>query len=148
MKLILTHEVTGLGTPGDVVEVKDGYGRNYLIPRGLATAWTRGGQKQVDAIQKARVNREVKSLDEAKGIKGQLEARTLTIAARAGKEGRLFGAVSTADVADAAKAEGITIDRRKIEFTAPVRNTGDATATVALHPEVKATIKLSVVASK
>ncbi|MCA0438454.1 MAG: 50S ribosomal protein L9 [Actinobacteria bacterium] len=144
MKLILTHEVTGLGTAGDVVEVKDGYARNFLLPRSLATPWTKGGQKQVDSIRKGRETRAIKSLDAAKDLRGQLEARTLTIAARAGAGGRLFGAVSQADVAEAAKAVGLTIDKRTIEFATPVRSTGDATATVRLHPEVQATVKLVV----
>lgn len=145
MKLILTHEVTGLGTAGDVVEVKDGYGRNYLLPRNLATPWTKGGQKQVDSIRRAREARAVKSLDEAKGLKGELEARVLTISARAGAGGRLFGAVSQADVAKAAAGAGLTIDQRTVEFAAPVRSLGDATASVRLHPEVAANVKLSVV---
>lgn len=146
MKLILTNEVSGLGVAGDVVEVKDGYARNYLLPRSLATPWTRGGQKQVDSIQRARQNRAVKSLEEAQNVRGQLEARTLTITARASANGRLFGAISQAEVADAAKAEGITIDKRKVEFAAPVRSTGEAAATVNLHPDVKANVKFTVVA--
>lgn len=144
MKLILTHEVTGLGTAGDVVEVKDGYARNFLLPRSLATPWTKGGQKQVDSIRKARETRAIKSLDDAKGLKGQLEARVLTITARAGAGGRLFGAVSQADVAAAAAAEGLKVDKRTIEFAAPIRTVGDATATVRLHPEVQATVRLAV----
>ena len=147
MKLILTHEVTGLGAAGDVVEVKDGYGRNFLMPRGLATAWTKGGQKQVDSIRKGRETRAVKSLDDAKGLKGQLEARVLTIKARAAAGGRLFGAVSQADVAEAAAAEGLKVDKRTIEFPTPIRALGDATATVRLHPEVSATLKLDVVSA-
>ena len=147
MKLILTHEVTGLGAAGDIIDVRDGYARNYLLPRNLATPWTKGGQKQVDSIQKARSARAVKSLEEAKGIKGQLEGRTLTIAARAGAGGRLFGAVSATDVAEAAKAAGITIDRRKVEFAAPIRALGAPAATVALHTDIKATLKLDVVSA-
>lgn len=146
MKLILTNEVSGLGVAGDIVEVKDGYARNYLLPRSLATPWTRGGQKQVDSIQRARQARAVKSLEEAQGVRGQLASRTLTITARAGASGRLFGAISQAEVAAAAKAEGITIDKRKVEFDAPIRTTGEATASVSLHPEVKATVKLNIVA--
>ncbi len=146
MKLILTNEVSGLGSAGDIVEVKDGYGRNYLIPRGLATPWTRGGQKQVEAIQKGRAVRELKSLDEAKGVKGQLEAKVLRLAAHAGSGGRLFGAVTQADVAQAAADAGITIDRRRVEFTTPVKSVGQHKATVALHPEVKATLTFEVVA--
>lgn len=144
MKLILTHEVSGLGAAGDVVEVKDGYARNYLLPRGLATAWTKGGQKQVDAIRRGRETRAMKSLEDAQGMRGQLESRVLRVSARAGASGRLFGAVTQAEVADAAKAEGLTIDKRTVEFPTPVRSLGDATATVRLHPDVLATVKLSV----
>ncbi|WP_176489685.1 50S ribosomal protein L9 [Mobilicoccus massiliensis] len=146
MKLILTNEVTGLGSAGDVVEVKDGYGRNFLLPRGLATPWSRGGQKQVDALRKAREARVIASLDDAKGVKGQLEARTLRIAVQASDSGRLFGAITQNEVAEAAKAEGVTIDRRTVEFTSPIKSTGDHTALVRLHPEVSATVKLQVVA--
>ena len=146
MKLILTAAVDNLGVAGDVVEVKDGYGRNYLLPRGLATQWSRGGQKQVDALRKAREARVIASLEDAKGVKGQLEARTLKITAQAGNSGRLFGAVSQSEVAEAAKAEGISIDRRTVEFDAPIKTTGEHTAQVRLHPEVQATVKLSVVA--
>ena len=147
MKLILTHEVSGLGTAGDVVEVKDGYGRNYLLPRSLATPWTKGGQKQVDSIRRGREIRAVKSLDEAKSLRGALEATVLTVSARAGGGGRLFGAVGQADVAQAAADAGLTIDKRTVEFPTPVRAIGDATATVRLHPEVAATVRLKVVSA-
>ncbi len=147
MKLILTHEVSGLGTAGDVVEVKDGYARNFLMPRGLATPWTKGGQKQVDAINKGREVRQVKSLEEAKSIKGNLENTSVTVVAHAGQSGRLFGAVSTADIAEAVKASGgPSLDRRKIEVKNPIKSVGTHEATVRLHPEVQATVKLEVVA--
>ena len=106
MKVILTHEVSDLGAAGDVVDVKDGYARNFLFRRGLATAWTKGGQKQVDAIAKGRATRAVKSLEEAQSIKGNLESKSVTVPAHAGQGGRLFGAVSTADIAAAVKAAG------------------------------------------
>jgi len=148
MKVILTHEVTGLGTAGDVVDVKDGYARNFLLRRGLATGWTKGVEKQVAAIQKGREVREVKSLDEAKGLRGQLEARTVKVVAKAGKSGRLFGAVTQGDVADAVKASGgPQLDRRKIELSSPIKAIGSFEALVRLHPEVQATIKLDVVAA-
>lgn len=147
MKVILTHEVSGLGAAGDVVDVKPGYARNYLFHRGLATAWTKGGQKQVDAIAAGRAAREVKSYEEAVSHKGNLEANTIKVAAHAGKEGRLFGAVSTADVAEAVKAAGgPALDKRKIEIPTPIKKTGEHTVLVRLHPEVQATVKLDVVA--
>lgn len=147
MKVILTHEVSNLGTAGDVVDVKDGYARNFLFRRGLATAWTKGGQKQVDAIARGRETRAVKSLEEAKSIKGNLEAGTVTVAAHAGKEGRLFGAVSTAEVAKAVHdAGGPELDKRRIEIPTPIKSTGTHEALVRLHPEVQAKVVLHVVA--
>ena len=147
MKLILTHEVSGLGTAGEVVDVKDGYARNFLFPRGLATPWTKGGEKQVAAIRKGREVREVKTLDEAKQIKGQLEARVVTVQAKAGQGGRLFGAITQSDVAEAVKASGgPQLDRRKIELQQPIKSTGTHEALVRLHPEVQAKVSLSVVA--
>jgi large subunit ribosomal protein L9 len=147
MKLILTQEVTGLGTPGDVVEVKDGYGRNYLVPRGLAVLWSRGGEKQVTSIRAARASREVKSLEEAQTIKAGLESTPVTLTVRAGTNGRLFGAITTADVAAVvAERGGPQVDRRKVELTGAIKSTGDYTVTVRLHPEVQAKVALKVVA--
>lgn len=147
MKLILTQEVSGLGTPGDVVEVKDGYGRNYLVPRGLAVAWTKGGEKQVASIRAARSAREVKSLEEAQQIRAALEAKTVTLKAKAGASGRLFGAVTPADVAETIVAVGgPQVDKRKVELPQPIKATGDYTVHVRLHPEVQAKVKVQVVA--
>ncbi|HET7397519.1 MAG TPA: 50S ribosomal protein L9 [Intrasporangium sp.] len=146
MKLILTQEVTGLGAAGDIVEVKDGYGRNFLLPRRLATPWTKGGQKQVDALTKGREVRAIKDLDTAKGIRGQLEATSVTVPAKAGQSGRLFGAVSNADIAAAVKAAGgPELDKRKIEVRTHIKTTGSYEATVRLHPDVSATLKFEVV---
>lgn len=147
MKVILTHEVSGLGAAGDVVDVKPGYARNYLIPRGMATGWTKGGQKQVDAIAKGRAAREVKSLEQAQEFKSRLEGAPVTVSAHAGKEGRLFGAVSTADIAAAVSAAGgPELDRRKIEVRSAIKTVGEHSALVRLHPEVQAKIVLDVVA--
>ena len=147
MKVILTNEVTGLGTAGDVVDVKDGYARNFLLPRHLATPWTMGAKKQVDAIITARASREVRSLEEAKQLKGRLEAASVTVPAKAGNAGRLFGAVSTADIADAVKAAGgPELDRRRIEVQGHIKSTGSYQALVRLHPEVQATVPFEVVA--
>ena len=147
MKLILTQEVTGLGAPGDVVDVKDGYGRNFLLPRSLGTAWTKGGQKQVDAIRKARASREIATIEQAQSVKASLEGRTVTLSAHAGKGGRLFGAVTTADVAAAVVAAGgPDLDRRKIELGHPIKTVGQHEVSVRLHPDVAATVTLEVVA--
>ena len=107
-KLILTHEVGGLGEPGDVVEVKGGYARNYLVPRGYAIAWTRGGEKQIELIRKARKVRTVRDLAHANELKAELEGLKVRLATRAGESGRLFGGVTVADVADAVKKAGGT----------------------------------------
>jgi len=148
MKLILTQDVPGLGAPGDVVEVKDGYGRNYLMPRGFAIAWTRGGEKQIQQIKAARVAREHATLEEAQALKAALENAKVKLIVTAGQGGRLFGSVKTTDVADAVAAAGLgAIDKRKIELS-PIKMTGEHTATVRLRDELSATITLLVVAAK
>jgi large subunit ribosomal protein L9 len=147
-KLILTHEVTGLGAPGDVVDVKNGFARNYLIPQGFAVAWTRGGEKQIDSIKAARSAREHATLEEAQDLKARLQATTVTLTVKAGEGGRLFGSVKTSDVADAVSAAGLgTVDKRKIELS-PIKTLGDHEATVRLRDDIVATITLKVVASK
>lgn len=148
-KLILTHEVTGLGAPGDVVEVKDGFARNYLIPQGWAVTWTRGGGKQIDQIKAARAAREHATIEEAQDLKAKLQATTVTLTVKAGGGGRLFGSVKTSDIADAVSAAGLgTIDKRKIEITTPIKITGDHEATVRLRDDLVATITIKVVAAK
>jgi large subunit ribosomal protein L9 len=147
-KLILTHEVTGLGEPGDVVEVKDGYARNYLVPRGLATAWSKGAESQVSAIRKARKAREIASLDDAKAIRDSLQSKPVVVSAKAGQSGRLFGAVTTTDIVDAAKTAGFpAFDKRKVEIGQPIKATGTYTVSVRLHPEVSANVTVTVVAA-
>ena len=146
MKLILTQEVTGLGTPGDVVEVKDGYGRNYLVPRGLATRWTRGGEKTVDSIKAARASRAVRDQDHAAQIKTKLEANPVPVQVRAGSGGRLFGAVTTAEIAGAlADVSGEQVDKRTIVVKNPIKSLGSHEVSVKLHDEVSATVALNVV---
>ncbi|TQL46571.1 LSU ribosomal protein L9P [Homoserinimonas aerilata] len=148
-KLILTHEVTGLGTPGDIVEVKNGFARNYLVPQGLAVAWSRGGEKQIEQIKAARSAREHATVEEAKDLKLKLEATKVKLTIKAGKEGRLFGSVKNADIADAVAAAGIgTVDKRKIEITSPIKVTGEHEATVRLRDDLVATITIQVVAAK
>lgn len=147
MKLILTQDVAGLGAPGDVVEVKDGYGRNYLVPRGYAIRWTRGGEKQVTQIKRAQKVREVRDLGHANEIKQALEGLAITITANAGDTGRLFGSVTNADVADAVKAAGgPVLDKRKVTLSAPVKSVGKHSASVEVHPDVVATVTFEVVA--
>ncbi len=146
MKLILTHEVTGLGSTGDTVEVKGGYGRNYLLPRGLAIVATRGAEKQVESLRRARAAREVKSLEEARAQAAQLSKLTVTLPARSGEGGRLFGRITTADIASAVTAAGgPELDRRRIDLPT-IKSLGTHTVTVRVHPEVAVPVTLDVVA--
>ena len=148
MKLILTQEVSGLGAPGDVVEVKDGYGRNYLVPRGAAIRWTRGGEKQVTSIRRGREVREVRDLGHADQLKGELESLSVRIPVRAGSGGRLFGAVTVADIVDAVRgAGGPAVDKRRIEIGNPIKSVGRHTVSVRLHPEVAVNVEVEVVGS-
>ena len=145
MKLILTQEVTGLGAPGDVVEVAGGYGRNYLVPRGLAMRWTRGAEKQIELIQRARSAREIRGLDDAWDAASRLATLDVRLQTRAGGGGRLFGSVSPADIAAAVKAAGgPELDRRRIEIKNPIKTVGAHQVTVRLHPEVSATLDVLV----
>lgn len=148
MKLILTHEVSNVGAPGDIVDVKDGYGRNFLLPRGFAIRWTKGGQKQVDSIKKAREVRDVRGLDEANAIKAKLEQSPTNVPVRAGAGGRLFGAVTVSDIAEALKGAGADVDKRRIEVGNPIKTLGAHTVSVRIHPEVTADAKLNVVSAK
>ena len=148
-KLILTNEVAGLGSAGDVVEVKSGYARNYLIPQGFAVAWSRGGEKQVTSIRAARDTRAIHDHDEAVALKDALESNKVKLAVKAGAEGRLFGSVKTADVADAVKAAGLgDLDKRKIHITTPIKSVGEHEATIRLRDDLTAVITLVVVAAK
>ena len=148
MKLILTQDVNGLGAPGDVVEVKDGYGRNFLLPRGLATPWTKGGEKQVAQIKRAREVREVRDVESATAIKSSLEGLKVTLSARAGDTGRLFGAVTVADVVEAITAAGgPAVDKRKVTIVSPIKTVGSHKVEVRVHPEALATLNVDVVSA-
>lgn len=154
MKLILTAAVEKLGIPGDVVEVKDGYGRNYLLPRGFAIAWTKGAEKQIDGIKRARDAREIRGIDHAKEVRTQLEALSVEIPARcavaptADEPGKLFGAVTATDIVAAVKkAGGPAVDKRNVEITKPIKTTGEHTVGLWLHEAVTAHITVTVVAA-
>ncbi len=149
MKIILTQEVSGLGTPGDVVEVKNGYGRNYLLPQGFAIQWSKGAEKQVTVIKRARSAREIRDLGQANEVKEQLSNLKVTLAARSGTGGRLFGSITPAEITDAVKAAGgPALDRRRLELSGQIKTTGTHTVQVKLHPEVTATFPVNVVAAK
>ena len=148
MKLILTQEVGGLGAPGDVVDVAAGYGRNYLIPRGFAMRWTRGAEKQIDLIKRARAAREIRGLEDAQVIAAQLNGLRVRMRRRAGANGRLFGSVGSADIAAAVReAGGPDLDRRRIEVRDPIKTIGSHQVKVRLHPEVSAPVDIEISAS-
>ncbi len=148
MKLILTREVSGLGQPGDIVDVADGYGRNYLVPRGAAINWTKGAEKQISQIKRAQDAREIRGLDHAKEIKAQLEALSVTLTARAGDGGKLFGSVTQSDIANAVKAAGgPTVDKKRVHLPGHIKTTGAHTVTIELHSDVVATVPVTVAAS-
>jgi large subunit ribosomal protein L9 len=145
MKLILTRQVDGLGLAGDIVDVADGYGRNFLVPRGAAIVWTKGAEKQIVQIRRARDAREVRDLSHAQEIKSGLESLSVQLEARAGKDGRLFGSITTTDVANAVKsAGGPLLDRKRIQLPGHIKTTGSHTVTVDLHPDVVATLPVTV----
>ena len=148
MKLILTQDVNGLGAPGDIVEVKDGYGRNFLLPRGMALPWSRGGEKQISTIKRSQDARAIRDLGHANEVKAQLAALSVTLEVRAGDAGRLFGAVTVSDIVDAVSAAGgPALDKRSVQLASPIKTIGAHTVTVALHPEVDADVEIDIVAA-
>ena len=147
-KIILTQEVSGLGAAGDVVTVKDGYARNYLLPRGFAVTWTQGGEKQVESIRAARAARAKASLEEAQAIAATLAAKPVVVAHKAGADGRLFGTVKAEAIAEAIEAAGVgSVDKRTIHLGSAIKRTGEYKVTVRLHPDVVANVVLDVVAA-
>lgn len=148
MKLILTREVSGLGRAGDVVTVKDGFARNFLLPRGNAIAWSLGGEKQIEGIRRARASREVRDIDHAKEIKNSLEAATITVTVKVGTSGRLFGSVTDKDVAAAIKAStGLDIDRHNLKLAGHIKKTGTHAVRISLAHQVVANATITVVAA-
>jgi large subunit ribosomal protein L9 len=147
MKLILTREVAGLGLAGDIVEVADGYGRNFLVPRGAAINWTKGAEKQIVQIKRSRDAREIRDLGHAREIKDQLEQLSVILGARAGDGGKLFGSVTAADIATAVRdAGGPLLDKKRIQLPGHIKTLGSHTVTVDLHPDVVASIPVTVTA--
>ena len=148
MKLILTREVAKLGTAGDVVTVKDGYARNFLLPRGAAIAWTLGGEKQIEGIRRARAAREIRDIDHAKEVKAALEAAKVAVVVKTGTAGRLFGSVTDKDIAAAIKSvTKLDIDRHNIKTTGHIKKTGNYSVKVSLGHNVVATVSFTVSAA-
>jgi len=146
MNVILREDIAGVGRRGDIVTVADGHARNYLLPRGLAIVATDGAVNQANSMRRARDLREASDRAAAATVAEALAAKPIQVRAKAGAEGRLFGSVTTADIAAAIAAQaGVTLDRKKI-VAQPIRTTGAHSAVVRLHADVECTVKLSVVA--
>ena len=145
MKVVLRADVEHLGQKGDLVDVADGYARNFLVPRGLALRATSGIQKQADAMRRNRDARDRREREAAQAIADQLDAPTIQIPARAGEGGRLFGSVTSADIAEALSLKGIDVDRRKIQLAEPLKALGETTLAIKLHRDVTAQLKVAVV---
>jgi large subunit ribosomal protein L9 len=146
MKIILQREVEKLGVPGDVVEVADGYARNFLLPKGMAIVASRGAVRHATSLQRAHHQRVEKAKVEAEGLAERLQAARLSVAHRVGEEGRLFGSITSADLADEIeRATGVSIDRRDIHLDEPIRSVGSHEVRVHLHADVNATLTVEVV---
>ena len=146
MKIILQQPVDKLGAPGDVVDVADGYARNYLIPRGMAMAASKGAVRHAGRLKQAHDKRVQHELTEARAQAERLGAAPLRIPSRAGEDGRLFGSITVVDVAEAIRqSTGLTIDRKQIHLAEPIRSVGSHEVTVHLHPEVNAPVSVEVV---
>ncbi|WP_062210159.1 50S ribosomal protein L9 [Demequina oxidasica] len=144
-KVILTHEVGNLGVAGDVVDVKDGYANNYLVPRSLATRWSAGAEKQIAALRKSQNEKKIASVEEAQAARDSLQSNPVTVSAKAGPSGRLFGAITTAEIADAI-GDRAKVDKRRIQIAQPIKSTGEYSVKVSLHDGVSATVTVNVVA--
>ena len=148
MRIVLRADVENLGKKGDLVDVADGYARNYLVPRGLALKATSGIQRQADAMRRNREVRDARDRDAAQAVAAQFADRTITIKARAGAEGKLFGSVTSADVADAIQRHlGVEVDRRKIGLDEPLKELGPVDLVIRLHPDVVANVHVEVEAA-
>ena len=148
MKLILTTAVDKLGIAGDIVDVRSGYGRNFLLPQGRAIAWSRGAEKQIEGIKRARDAREIRGIDHANELRQKLEGLTIKIKARAGGSGTLFGAVTAAGLAQAVKsAGGPALDKRSISVVKPIKTVGTHTIAIKLHDAVTAHVPVEVIAA-
>jgi large subunit ribosomal protein L9 len=149
VKLILTADVPNLGAPGDIVEVKDGYGRNYLLPRQFAIVATRGAEKQVEQIRRAQKARQIRDLGHAQEVAGSLKELSVSVKAKAaGDSGRLFGSVTPAQIVEAVRAAGgPALDRHSVEIGEQIKSVGTHPVKVRLHPEVTAELQVAVVAA-
>jgi large subunit ribosomal protein L9 len=148
MKVILLQTIDRLGKAGDVISVKEGYARNFLIPKNVAKEATSGNMKMLDSLKKKQSEEDAKSLAEAKALAEKIAVLSLSIPAQAGEEDKLFGSVSNDTIAEALGAEGIKVDKRDIVLSEPIKKLGECQVTVKLHPEVKANLKVLIVSKK
>ncbi len=145
MKIILTQDVEGLGKKWDIVTVKDGYARNYLIPKGYAIEATKGNIRMIEEIKRQTAHKRAHELENARELARRLESLELVIPARVGEENRIFGTITTQRIAEELAKHGIQVDRRQITLDEDIRTLGVYTATVKLHPEVEAKVRIQVV---
>lgn len=148
MQVILREKIDKLGNPGDVVDVKPGYGRNYLIPKGLAYEATQANVRRIEADRAKEARAEAETLGEARTQAARFEGVSLTFHARAGQEGKLFGSITSADIVERLAEQGITVDRRSIELDEPIKALGVTSVPVRLHPQVRPEIKVWVIAEE
>jgi large subunit ribosomal protein L9 len=148
MKVIFLKDVKGKGQKGEVKDVSEGYARNYLLPNKLAQEATRGNMKTLEAKHKSDQKKTEEELQDARRLKREIEQLTITIATKAGESGRLFGSITSKQIADELKGSKIKIDKRKIELNEPIRALGVTNVPVKVHPEVTATVKVHVVEQK
>jgi large subunit ribosomal protein L9 len=147
MKVVLRDDVDKLGQKGDVVDVADGYARNFLVPRGLAIKAENGAVRQAEAMRRNRSARELRDREAAQTLADRLVGKTLSVPARAGEGGKLFGSITAADIAAALQAQfGVELDRRRLGLEEPLKELGTVELPVRLHPDVVATLTIEVVA--
>jgi len=146
IEVILREDIKTLGRAGEMVRVKPGYARNYLLPQGLAYEATEGNRKRIAAETRVRAAKDQAERTEAERMAGTLSGLTLTLKGKAGEEGKLFGSVTSQDIAEALASRGYSFDRRRIELEHPIKTTGTHAVSLRLHPEVHAELRVSVVA--
>jgi large subunit ribosomal protein L9 len=147
VKVVLRDDVENIGRKGDLIEVTDGYARNFLVPRGLAMKATKGVVQQAEAMRRNREARDARDREAAQALADQLTGKRIELRARAGEGGRLFGSVTSADVADAVRAQtGVEVDRRKTQLAEPLKELGAVEVPVKLHADVEVTLTVDVVA--
>jgi large subunit ribosomal protein L9 len=144
MKVIFIKDMKGQGKKGQVKEVSEGYAQNFLLPRGIARPATDGNMKTLDNQKAAEDRRKKEEKAEAEALAKKLEAEVTELKAKSGEGGRLFGAITSKQIAEALAAKGLKVDKRKIELDEPIRTLGVTQVTVKVHPEVKATLKVQV----